>query len=151
MLYLAKNRIIVGAPTSYTNGATATVTIDRAGGGNWVGQLADELQIVANFTTTSAATNVPTVMKLQESDVTNATTFVDIAGSTLTSAVTTMNTSGTNVVEWTVSNNGARKRYINVVISPVTTQIIAVQANLGRARIEPFTASDKNILATLAL
>lgn len=148
MLYLQGTRTVSLEPASFTNGATASLVIDRC---PFPGGPYDDLKIVATFARTNAATNVPSVLKLQESDVTNATSFVDIAGSSQTSAVTSMSTTAGNVVEWDLANNGARKRYIQVVASPVTTQVIAIQADLGRPHIFPFTNTDKNVLNCITL
>lgn len=148
MLYLSQTRTVASAPLSYTAGATASVVIDRC---PFPGGPYEELKIVANLGLCSDASNVPSVIKLQESDVTNASTFADIAGSTQTANVTAGVTTGNQLVEWDITTVGIRKRYIQPVVTVGGVQVISIQADLGRAHILPFNATDKNVLALIVI
>jgi hypothetical protein len=127
---------------SKTNGATATGTIDTLGY-DWA-----TIDVIA--TTADAVTNKPTVIKLQESDDTNASNFADIAaavggggsGWTVPAALT----SGNNNYKFNVDCR-ARKRYLQVVFTPPTTQIVTAVANLGRGEQAPVTAAKAGALA----
>jgi hypothetical protein len=134
--------------TSITNGATFTSSnIDLLG--------VDFATIDVFATTQSASTQAgsPSVLKLQECDTTVASNFVDIVGFRGGSAAATNVdfvvgigvTSGINSYKFNVDTRG-RKRYINVVASPTTTQSFSIAANLGRAEQSPSTATKAGVL-----
>src|SRR5271155_4820081 len=70
MYQLQTTKKIVLPPASYTNGATAALTIDTLG--------FDAVSIDAVLGASNAATNVPSVFNLQTADVTNASSFGNI-------------------------------------------------------------------------
>lgn len=137
------------AATSATNAGTATIgPIDLLG--------ADWATIDVWATTQSASTQggSPSVLKLQEADVTNSSSFVDVVGFRGGSATAT-NVDFVVGVGATAGNGGAykfnvdarnRKRYLQVAISPTTTQTFYGVANLGRMEQAPVTASKAGVL-----
>lgn len=137
MQYLQAVKKIILEPISLTNGATASLTIDTLG--------ADTMSVDVLLARTSSATNVPTVLKLQEADVTNTSSFADISGATGTSAFTSGSTTAGNIVKFDVTLVGARKRYLRLQVSPLTTQVVGAIATLGRLEQMPTTAANANV------
>jgi hypothetical protein len=136
---------------SATNGATATsANIDTLG--------IDYLTIDISATTQLASTQVgsPSVLKIQESDTTIASTFTDVVGFRGGSAAATNvdfivgvgKTTGVNAYKLNVDGR-TRKRYLNVVISPTTTQTFQVTANGFRAEQSPVTAVKAGVLSLI--
>lgn len=144
-------RVAINA-VSKTNGATATGIIDTLmPDGQGKAQFATIDVIMA---TADVVSNKPTVLKLQEADTTDASNFADIVGfrGGTDFTIPNANTAATAVLQ----NNykfdvdlRARKRYLQVVVSPQTTQVITAIANLGRAPQSPITATKANAM-TLA-
>jgi hypothetical protein len=137
---------------SKTSGATASGIIDRmlpSGG------LANWMTIDIIMSTADVASNKPTVLKLQESETTDATNFVNMAGFiggtdfTIPNANTAATAVLLNNYKFNVNCRPPRKRYIQAVVSPATTQTITVIANLGSAESSPVTAAKANAM-TLA-
>ena len=136
---------INGAST--TNAGTASGTIDRLG--------FDYAVIDVCLTTSNNVTNNPSVLKISESDTTDATNFSDVGifkGDDTTSGFTIPNsiTAATSITGPFVTFNvdlTKRKRYLQVDVSPVTTQIVTVLAQLGRAKEMPANAADHNAVA----
>jgi len=137
---------------SKTNGATATGIIDRmlpSGG------LANFMTVDVIMSTADVVSNKPTVLKLQEADTTDATNFANIAGTiggtdfTIPNANTAATAVLQNNYKFNLACRAPRKRYIQAVVSPATTQTITVIANLGLAEISPVTAAKANAM-TLA-
>ena len=137
-----EKQVIVINQASTTNGATASGNIDTLG--------YDEAAIDVILSTTAAATNNPSVLKLSESDDTVVTNFADISGFvgdtdfTIPNAVTDTNS------HWGVKFNvdcTGRKRYLKVSVTPITTMSITAVANLGRPDTSPETAAKANVLA----
>lgn len=132
-------------PTSATAAATITSSqVDCLG--------ADAVSLTVIATTADAASNSPTVFKVQESDTTDATNFGDITalvgngtgGFTIPAANTA--TSLLPYAKLTINRlNGARKRYIRMLISPATTQTYTVVAALARLDQMPITAANANV------
>lgn len=133
---------------SATNGGTVTsANIDTLG--------VDYMTIDVSATTQAASTQAgsPSVLKLQESDTTVASTFADCVGFRGGSAAATNvdfvvavgKTSGINSYKFNVDCRG-RKRYVNVVASPTTTQTFEVTANGFRAEQSPSTAAKAGVL-----
>lgn len=122
-----------------TNGNTATGVIDRLG--------YDYVSIDVLMTTSNNTTNKPSVLKLSESD--DAITYADVSGFvggtdfTVPAAVTAA-TSNTLPVATLNVDCKARKRYLKVSVSPVTTQDVTIVANLTRAEQLPVTAATAN-------
>ena len=112
-----------------TNAATATGNIDTID--------YDYCSIDVTYTTTNSATNNPTVLKLSESDDTVVTNFADISGfvGDTDFTVPNMETAATNITGPFATFNvdcRARKRYLKVTISPLTTQTFTALAQLSR-------------------
>lgn len=98
--------------------------------------------------TSNVVSNVPTVCKLQEADVTNASSFADITAFA-TPTMPNANTAATAVLQNNYKFNvdcRARKRYLQAVFSPATTQVTTVIANLGRGEQAPVTAAKANAM-----
>lgn len=138
----------VTGTTSATNGATATsVNIDLLG--------VDYVTIDISATTQSASTQAgsPSVLKIQECDTTVVTSFVDVVGFRGGSATATNvdfvvgigKTTGINAYKFNVDAR-SRKRYLNVVVTPTTSQTFEVTANGFRAEQSPVTAAKAGVL-----
>lgn len=136
---------------SLTNGATGTsANIDTLG--------IDFVTIDVAATTQSASTQAgsPSVLKIQESDTTVVTSFADVVGFRGGSAAATNvdfvvgigKTSGVNAYKFNVDAR-ARKRYLNVVVTPTTTQTYYVNANGFRAEQSPSTAAKAGVLSLI--
>jgi len=134
-----------------TNGATGTsANIDLLG--------IDFVTIDVAATTQSASTQAgsPSVLKIQESDTTVVTSFADVVGFRGGSATATNvdfvvgigKTSGSNQYKFNVDAR-ARKRYLNVVVTPTTTQTFYVTANGFRAEQSPSTAAKAGVLSLI--
>lgn len=128
--------------TSITNGATFTSSAIDTLGFDWA-----TIDVRASTQSASTQAGSPSVLKLQEADVTNASSFADIVGFRGGSAAATNVdfvvgiglTSGINTYKFNVDCR-ARKRYLQVVASPTTTQTFEVASNLGRGEQSPSTA-----------
>ncbi|HMC89996.1 MAG TPA: hypothetical protein VKI17_10635 [Gemmataceae bacterium] len=121
--------------TGVTNGATVTANIDTLG--------FDHVTVNVITGTADVVSDTPSVLKFTEADVTNATSFVAITNLT---GGTLANTSGffvlpnTDTSLTTVANvfrfdidTRARKRYLQLAVSPRTTQQVVMVATLDRA------------------
>jgi len=135
-------QVIAISQASATNAATATGQIDTLG--------FDYVSIDVITATSNAVSNNPSVLKLSESDTTDATNYSDITefvgdgtgGFTIPNSVTSGN--------WGVKFNvdlRAKKRYLKVSVSPVTTQVITAIANLSKAKSAPVNTTDANVKA----
>lgn len=134
-----------------TNGATGTsANIDLLG--------VDFVTIDVAATTQSASTQAgsPSVLKIQESDTTVVTSFADVVGFRGGSATATNvdfvvgigKTTGINAYKFNVDAR-SRKRYLNVVVSPTTTQTFCVNANGFRAEQSPSNATKASVLSLI--
>jgi hypothetical protein len=93
-------------------------------------------------------------LKIQESDTTVVTSFADVVGFRGGSATATNvdfvvpigRTAGANTYKLNIDAR-ARKRYLNVVISPTTTQTFQVTANGFGGAASAVTAAKANVLA----
>lgn len=131
-------------PTSATNAGTITsLNIDLNGGGN----RANEVFINVWATTADVVSNKPSVFALQHADVTAATSFGTISGFvagtdwTIPNAVTA--TTDKPYVTFKVDTRKL-KRYLRLLISPVTTQTYHGNVVLARKEAAPVSASDVN-------
>ena len=110
---------------STTNAATASGIIDT------LGYDFAEIDVIA--TSSNDTTNNPSVLKIGEGDTTSA--FTNVSGAvgdtdfTIPNCYT--NTASDFKVKFSVDCR-ARKRYLQVSVSPVTTQIITAIANLHK-------------------
>ncbi len=139
MLPQLKTIVAINA-VSKTNGATASGIIDTLGY-DWA-----TIDVIA--TTADVVSNSPTVCKLQEADVTNASSFADITAFA-TPIMPNANTAATATLQNNFKFNvdcRARKRYLQAVYSPQTTQTVTVVANLGRGEQAPVTAAKANAM-----
>lgn len=138
----------VTGSASATNAGTATsAKIDTLG--------YDYVEVDVAATTQSASTQAgsPSVLKLQESDTTDATNFSDVVGFRGGSAAATNvdfvvgvgKTTGVNAYKMRVDCR-ARKRYLQTVISPTTTQTFQTSANGFRGEQSPVTAAKAGVL-----
>lgn len=139
-MYQQTKAVIVLAPTSTTNGATSTGSVDTLG--------YDRLSIDVFQTTSNNTTNNLSVCKLSESDTTDATNFSDITAFVGDGVggftVPVADTSNNQLYKFNLDLRG-RKRYIKFTASPVTTQTIAAIANLSKAEEAPITASKAGV------
>ena len=138
MLPQLKTIVAVNA-VSKTNGATASGIIDTLG--------YDFCTIDIIATTADVVSNKPTVIKLQEADDTNSTSFADITAFATPATIPNANTAATAVLQNNYKMNvdcRARKRYLQPVYSPQTTQTVTIVANLGRGEQSPVTAAKAN-------
>lgn len=134
-----------------TNGGTGYVEVDTQG--------YDYAAIDVILTKSNTTSNAPSVVKLGESDVTgtsNYTTITAFSGATATATnigflipVTGVNTTDPNTYRFNVDCR-ARKRYLLVSASPVTTASLFVNARLGRAEYSPTNASQYNVQAVVS-
>lgn len=132
------------ASVSKTAGATASGYVDCYGYNKLF------LQIWA--TTADVVSNKPSVLKLQHSDTTDATNFSDISGGVGGTDFTIPNadTSNPNGYGFNVDLRG-KKRYVQAVISPRTTQTILATASLHRSDQMSVTAAKAGVLALVNL
>ncbi|MCS3690941.1 hypothetical protein [Bradyrhizobium elkanii] len=138
---------VTGSGSATNAGTFTSANIDTLG--------ADYVSIDISATTQSASTQAgsPSVLKIQESDTTVVTSFADVVGFRGASATATNvdfvvgigKTSGVNAYKFNVDCRG-RKRYLNVVISPTTTQTFEVTANGFRLEQSASTASKAGVL-----
>lgn len=138
---------VTGAGSATNAGTVTSANIDTLG--------YDFVTIDVAATTQSASTQAgsPSILKIQESDTTVVTSFADVVGFRGGSATATNvdfvvaigKTSGVNAYKFNVDCR-ARKRYLNLVISPTTTQTFQVTANGFRGEQAPVTASKAGVL-----
>lgn len=133
-------------PISKTNAATATgEAIDTRG--------FDYCSITVVAATADVVSNKPTVLKVQESAITDATGFADVSGLIGGTDFTVANslTSLPNVYRLDIKLKPARKRYLRVLVSPATTQVISGVATLSRGENSPGTAAEAGVLNLVAI
>jgi hypothetical protein len=139
---------VTGAGSATNAGTFTSANIDTLG--------VDHVTIDISATTQSASTQAgsPSVLKIQESDTTVVTSFADVVGFRGASATATNvdfvvgigKTSGVNAYKFNVDCRN-RKRYLNVVASPTTTQSFQITANGFRAEQAPVTATKAGVLS----
>lgn len=139
-------KVLVITQSSTTNAGTATGNIDRLS--------FDYCSIDVQLPTSDAVTNNPSVLKVSQSDTTDATNFSDIVGFRGDTDFTIPNcvSAATQVTSMFATLNvdcRALKRYLKVSISPLTTQVINVYANLSRAREMPNSTTEMNSLVVV--
>lgn len=139
-MYRQTKAVLAIMPASFTNGATATGMIDTLG--------YDQLNLDIIQATSNAVTNNLSVCKLAEADVTTISSASDITefvgdgagGFTVPNA----DTSDPQLYKLNVDLR-ARKRYLFLSLSPVTTQILGAVANLDKGKEAPISATDANV------
>ena len=141
-LPIASKQVIAISQASTTNAATATGQIDTLG--------YDYCSIDLITSTSNNTTNNQSVLKITEGTTTvissasaiTALTGDGVGGFTIPASVT----SG----DWGVKFNvdlRARKRYLFVSVSPLTTQTITAIANLHRGEKTPINTTDASVKA----
>lgn len=113
----------------------------------------DYVTFVVVGTTSDNATNNPSVLKVQEADDTNATSFADIAelvGDGASGFVVPSSPTATTTAPFAVLGASllGRKRYLRMLISPLTTQTYSVVAQLTRANEMPNNTTEINAAVT---
>jgi hypothetical protein len=135
-------RLIGLAQTSLTAAATGTAQFDTLG---FAYALIDVLMATANV-----VSNNPSVLKMSQSDTTDATNYSDITalvgdgvgGFTIPDHVTT----GNNTHRFGVDLRG-KKRYLKCSVSPLTTQVTTITADLFRGAKAPISAAEVGVLS----
>lgn len=127
------SRVLVVGATSTTNGATAAGYVDRLG--------YDYCTINVFMTTSDATSDKPATLRILETDATQPTAssnyatitgFVSGTDYTIPAAITAASSITQPYATFNVDCRG-RKRYLRVEVSPTTTQIILVEAELSRS------------------
>ena len=137
MLPVAKGAIVI-SPTSTTNAATTTGTLDTLG--------YDFAIIDVMSTTSNDTTNNFSVLKIEEGDTTSAYSAITAltgdgtGGFTIAAADTS---TPVIVAKFHIDLTG-RKRHLKLTASPVTTQTIWAHAELLRGDEIPSTATKVN-------
>ena len=125
---------------STTNGATAAGSVDTKG--------FDFARISVYLTTTNATGTVPDVLKIGEGATTSSYSDVSgYVGGTDFTLPTTWPTAATDITgPFAVFNVplAARERYLQVSVSPNTTQLVTATCDLLRADDAPNSAADAN-------
>jgi len=123
---------------SATNGETATGIIDTLG--------YDFAEIDVFSTTSNNVTNNPSVLKIGDGDTTAA--FTNVSGAVGDTDFTIPNCYTSTASDFKVKFSvdcRSLKRYLQVSISPVTTQVFSVVANLHRGDEGPDSAADAGV------
>ena len=121
--------------TATTNGATVTANIDTL---NY-----DYVTIDVILGTADVVSNKPSTLKLSECDTTVLTDFANVSGFVGGTDFTVANsdTSNENVYRFNVDCK-ARKRYLKLTVTPLTTQAIVLDARLSRGVALPISATN---------
>jgi len=135
--------VVMLQTTSLTNGATGTSqNLDCKG--------FDFLTLDLISTTSDAATNNPSTLKIEESDDTEATNFANVSGlvgdTDFTIPSWGTNTSTILPVKFNIDLRH-RKRYLRLLVTPLTTQSFTAIANLMLAERAPVNAADAGVHA----
>ena len=142
--------VVLFTPTSVATNATAggtatTATLDTKG---------FKFVRFRLHCTSGAATETPSVLKLQEADVTNTSSLVNVSGyvggTDFTPAAPYTNSTLATAADYAVINVPlqGRKRYLALVYTPGVAQTVRISAELYRADQAPDSASEANV-ATL--
>jgi hypothetical protein len=135
MLSLQNLKVAPLCNASFTNGATATGSFDTLG--------YDEVLVAVTLSTSDAVTNNPSVFKLQEGDTTSSYADITAAVGDTAWTIPNANTESLQTFLIHVTNKPQRKRYLKLLLSPVTTQIVSAVAYLGRAKSLPDTTTEQ--------
>ncbi len=158
MLQLAMTKTICLSATNATETNTVSGTLTNAGTGyveiDTLGYDYASLDVVLSKMNTTS--NAPSLITLGDSDITgtsNYTTITAFSGATATATnvswlipVTGVSTANNNVYRLNVDTR-ARRRYLLVSASPVTTASLMVSGRLGRGEQGPTNASQGNVQA----
>jgi hypothetical protein len=138
---LTAKKMLPIAFASTTNAGTASGTVDRLG--------FDYATFDVFLPTSDALTNNPSVLRVLHSDTTDATNFSAIATGdsdfTIPNCVTAA--SNNTAVFATINLSlQARKRYLKIELSPLTTQVVVAECLLQRGKELPDTTTEVNSL-----
>lgn len=126
---------IVISPTSTTNAATTTGTLDTLG--------YDYVVIDVMTTTSNNATNNLSVLTLSEGDTTSSYAAVKTGDTDFT--IANASTSVDEVVAQFRVDMRGRKRHLKLTASPLTTQTIWAHATMFKGDDTPVAAADANV------
>jgi hypothetical protein len=126
---------IVISPTSTTNAATTTGTLDTLG--------YDYVVIDVMTTTSNNATNNLSVLTLSEGDTTSSYAAVKTGDTDFT--IANASTSVDEVVAQFRIDMRGRKRHLKLTASPLTTQTIWAHATMFKGDDTPVAAADANV------
>jgi len=139
-------RVVLAAPASYTNGATAAGYIDTLGH--------DYAVISVQMSAADVVSNKPSVLRILETDATQPTAstnyatitgFVSGTDYTIPSAITAATSISQPFAVFNIDCRN-RKRYIRCEVSPQTTQVVALSAELGRSETLPAATSQGTVV-----
>jgi hypothetical protein len=139
--HLTNKKMLPIAFVSTTNGATTTGTVDRL---NW-----DYATFDVFLPTSDALTNNPATLRVLHSDTTDSTNFSAIAtGDTDFTIPNCVTAASNNTAVFATINLSlqARKRYLKIEVSPLTTQVIVAQCTLQRGREAADSTTEQNSL-----
>jgi len=129
--------------TNATAGGTATTAIVDTKGFDYV--------IFRLHTTSGAATETPSVLKIQEADVTNTSSLANVSGY-VGGTDFTAPAPYTSAALATVANYAVigvplqgRKRYLTLVYTPGVAQTVRIESDLYRGESIPDSASEGNV------
>jgi hypothetical protein len=110
-----------------TAGETLTGSVDCLG--------ADFVTILCQMSTSNTVSNNPTTLKISESDITDATGYADITALVGDGVggfvVANADTANQNQYRFNIDCR-ARKRYLKLTVSPLTTQTVNMTAILSK-------------------
>ena len=129
MNHLANTKTLVNIlGTGVTAGATVTASVDRLG--------YDFVTILCQMGTSNTVSNNPTTLKISESDITDATGYADITALVGDGVggfvIANADTANANQYRFNIDCR-ARKRYLKLTASPLTTQAMVMTALLSKA------------------
>ena len=128
--------VVLLNPASYTNGATASGSVDTLG--------YNYCSIDVVLDSVAAATNNPDKFIISDGTTTvlsNATALTGGTGDT-DFTIPNMLTNSANIIRVDVDLKAGKERFIHLEINPVTTQIIGAVARLSRAESTPDTNAE---------
>lgn len=143
-----KTQVLIHGAAPTNAETTTSATLDTQG--------YREVLLILTSTTSNNATNKPATLKVQESDITDATGFADIAscvgGGASGFTIPNMPTATTlNTYAAIGGSLVGRKRYLRVLVSPVTTQTFDLTAILSRPEQSPITAANAGTAVQVAI
>jgi len=144
MLSLQNVKVATLFNASYTNGATASATVDTLG--------FDEVLLIVSQSTADATGSNFSVMNIGEGDTSSSQT--DLTGGTGDTDFTIPNASASAYQNYTfhlTRGSDWNKRYLKVTASPVTTQTITCVAVMGRPAEAPDTTTEKGTVLSVNL
>lgn len=134
-----KTQVLIHGAAPTNAETTTSATLDTLG--------YNEVALILTSTTSNNATNKPATLKLQESDTTDSTNFSDITkavgGGTGGFTIANMPTATTlNTYLILTGSLLGHKRYLRLLVSPLTTQTFDCVAILSRGEQAPVSATN---------